>query len=299
MSTVIVSDFPPWLAAILISKLLLYIAYAASVGGIAATLMVQRYKPQHLRFLDYAFSGVILGLIAASINFFLQVGSFSESGFAGMWDSTYLEILWQSGVGTSYQLRLIGWAGLLTLLIILRFNSLLVKPIAYLYLATSLLIAASFTQVGHTAEQDTWVRLALVLHIFIAMWWIGFLYPLRHCCQEFSPNTLQLLMRQFGKQASILIALLLLAGIGVSYILEQSFENLFSSSHGNVLLLKLGIVAAILALAARHKLRLVPTLTNHQSALSLQRSIGIEMGFAFLILIITAILSTLVGPSYL
>jgi len=36
----------PWLIAIFSSKLLLYIAYAMSVGGIAATFMIQRYKPQ-------------------------------------------------------------------------------------------------------------------------------------------------------------------------------------------------------------------------------------------------------------
>jgi putative copper resistance protein D len=216
-----------------------------------------------------------------------------------MWDQIYIEILWQSGAGMSYKLRLAGWLGLLTLLIAMRFNSALTKPLTLIYLGTSLLIAASFTSIGHTAEQVIWVRLALVLHIFIAMWWVGFLYPLRSWCGEFPTNTLQLLMHEFGKQASILVVLLLLAGVGISYVLEGSFENLFSSAHGNILLLKLGVVAGILALAAYHKTRLVPAVIDKKSALALQLSISIEMGIALLILIITAALSTLVGPSHL
>lgn len=293
------SEFSPWLVAIFFSKLVLYITYAMSVGGVSAIFMIQRYRPQRLPFFGYAMVGVILGLMVASMSFLLQVGSFAESGLAGMWDRTYLEILWQSGVGVSYQLRLIGWFGLLILLFVLRLNTKAAKPIALLYLLVSLIIAASFTWVGHTAEQAIWVRLALALHLFIAMWWVGFLYPLRQWCQVFPVNTLQLLMHEFGKQASVLVALLLLAGVGVAYTLEQSIENLFFSSHGNILLLKLGGVAAILGLAALHKLRLVPSLTNSQSALALRRSISIEMGIAMLILIITAVLSTLVGPSHL
>lgn len=291
-------EFTPWLIAIFSSKLLIYIAFAMSVGGVSAILMIQPYKPQTLPFLGYAGSGVLLGLIMASVDFFLQVGSFAESGLMGMWDQTYFDVLWQSSVGTSYKLRLAGWSTLLLLLVVLRFNSAVAKPISYLYLAVSLVIAASFTWVGHTAEQAVWVRIALTLHIFIAMWWVGTLYPLRQWCQAFPTNTLQYLMHEFGKQASFLVTILLLAGAAISYSLEDGFESLLNSSHGNILLLKIGIVAGILMLAAIHKFRLVPRLNTHSAALALQRSISIEMGLALLILIVTAALSTLVGPSH-
>ncbi len=293
------SDISPWLASIFISKLLLYITFAMSVGGVSAALMIQQYQFKKTPFLSYALTGVVLGLVFSSIDFLLQVGSFAESGFSGMWDKMYMEILWQSGVGITYKLRLAGGFGLLVLLIAIRFKSVLTKPVAYTYLAVSLLIAASFTWIGHTAEQATWVRSALVLHIFIAMWWVGFLYPLRVCCQALTGDELKKLMHEFGKQASYLVALLLVAGVAISYVLEGSFTTLFTSTHGNILLVKLGAVAAILAIAAYHKLRLVPSLTDHQSALTLKRSISIEMGIALLILIITAALSTLAGPSHI
>lgn len=292
------NDISLWLVAIFVSKLLLYIAYAMSIGGVAASLLIQRHKPRIQPFLAYSTFGVIIGLFVASIDFFLQVGSFSESGLAGMWDPIFIEVLWQSGVGTSYQLRLIGWIIFGLLLIIMYFYASTIRALSFLALLVSILIAASFVWIGHTAEKAIWVRLALVLHIFIAMWWVGLLYPLRSWCKELTANTLQQLMHEFGNQASYLVALLLLAGVGISYALEGSVMAFFTTDHGNLLLLKLGVVAGILSIAAYHKLRLVPSLTNNKIALKLQFSISVEMGIALLILIITAALSTLVGPTH-
>lgn len=290
-------DISPWLVAIFSSKLLLYIAFSMSLGGVSAMLTMQNYKPHSMPFIHYATLGALLGVIVASLDFFLQVGSFADEGIVGMLDKTYIEVLWQSGVGQSYQLRLLGWGGILLLLLGLRLAPLFARSISIFCLLLSVAVASSFTLVGHNAEQALWVRLALVLHIIVAMWWIGMLYPLRHWCTELPSNTLKGFMHQFGVQASFLVGLLLVAGVAISYILEDSFANLINSLHGNVLLLKVTSVGAILSLAAIHKLRLVPSLESDDSVLKLKHSIGIEMGIALLILVITAVLSTLVGPS--
>jgi len=290
------TDLSPWLVATFSSKILLYIAYAMSVGGVAATFLIQRYKPQHLPYTAYTLWGVILGIVTSSLYFFIQVGAFSESGFSGMWDTTYIGILWETGVGLSYKLRLAGWFGVLLLIMAMRLNTTYIKPLSLITLLVTLLIAMSFSLVGHAAEQAPWVRIALVLHVFIAMWWIGLLYPLGQWCREFPANTLRLLMHEFGKHAVFMVALLLIAGGGISYAVEGSFEALFNSPHGNILLLKLGVVAAILSLAALHKFRLVPGLETVQSVKALQFSISLEIGFALVILVITAALSTLFGP---
>lgn len=292
------NDISLWLVAIFFNKILIYIAFAMSIGGDAATLMIQRYKPGYRPFFVYTVWGVVIGLVASSIDFFLQVGSFSESGLAGMWDPDYVDILWQSGVGMSYKLRLFGWLGLALLLTITYFYASTTKILSALTLAILFIIATSFIWVGHTAEQIIWVKLALVLHVFIAMWWIGSLYPLRFCCIELTPDILQRLMHEFGKQASILVVILILTGIGISYALEGSVMAFFTTKHGNMLLLKLGVVAAILSIAAHHKLRLVPSVVCEKTAYKLQLSINVEMGISLLILIITAALSTLVGPAY-
>lgn len=291
------NDFAPWLSAIYFNKLLLYCAFAMTVGGVSANLMFQRYEPQQLPFFSYATWGCVLGLIAASLGFLFQVGQFAESGLSGMWDASYVSILWQSSIGLSYQLRLAAWSALIIILIVLRLNTKLIKPLSIAYLVISLSIAASFTLVGHTSEHALWVKLALVLHIFCAMWWVGSLYPLRHWCQSLPINTVQVLMREFGKQASVLVAILLIAAAVVSFILVSNIGNLFNSPHGSFLLVKIIIVALLLAIAARHKFSLVPSLINRKTASHLRISITIEMAVAAIILVITAALSTLVGPS--
>jgi len=105
-------------------------------------------------------------------------------------------------------------------------------------------------------------------------------------------------MVEFSQQAMYLVGLLVIAGVGISYHLEGSFSNLLFTGHGNLLLLKLATVAAILGLAAYHKFRLVPQLTNRRAVFDLKRSITIEMGIGFLILLVTAVMSTATGPAY-
>jgi putative copper resistance protein D len=105
-------------------------------------------------------------------------------------------------------------------------------------------------------------------------------------------------MVEFGKQAMFIVGLLVIAGGIISYHLEGSFSNLLDTGHGNLLLLKIGTVAAILAIAALHKFAYVPALSNGKSTAALKRSITIEMCIGFLILVITAVMSSVTGPAY-
>ena len=106
-------------------------------------------------------------------------------------------------------------------------------------------------------------------------------------------------MELFGRCAAVIVPLLLLAGFVIAYQLVGSFDLLFGSDYGQLLLLKLMMVAAILSLAALHKWRLVPALNsdnNVQARAILAKSIIVEICLALLILSITTVLSTLVGP---
>jgi len=64
------------------------------------------------------------------------------------------------------------------------------------------------------------------------------------------------------------------------------------------LIFKLASVAAILFIAAKHKLRLVPSLTSLQAVQTPKHSITIKMIIGFVILLITAALSSLTGLAY-
>ena len=287
-----------WIAAIVLNKLLIYIALAMTVGGLAGMFTVSRYRDRRIPFIKYLPLGCLLGLIAVSLGFFLQVGSFAEEGISGMWNADYAGILWNSGVGKSYKFQLLGWCLVISTMIMMWIKPVYVHLFAALGLIFVFIIAVSFTLTGHTAEAPIWVRGALALHVVAAMWWIGSLYPLRSACNALGVSNLRSLMVEFGKQAMFLVGLLVIAGGVISYHLEGSFSNLLNTGHGNLLLLKLGTVAVILSLAAVHKFRYVPKLSSAESVTTLKRSITIEMVIGFIILVITALMSSVTGPAF-
>lgn len=287
-----------WVLSIVIIKLLIYIALAMTLGGLAAMFTLSRYTDRQIPFINYLPLGCLLGLITVSISFLLQVGSFAEEGVSGMWNTDYVSILWDSGAGQSYRLQLLGWCLVVLMMIITWLKPASTHRFAALGMIGTFIIAVSFTLTGHTAEAPVWVRIALVLHVIAAMWWIGSLYPLRSACDVLAVPNLQSLMVEFGKQAMFIVSLLVIAGVIIAYHLEGSFGNLLQTRHGNLLLLKLAIVAVILSIAAVHKFRYVPTLSTPESTAVLKRSITKEMWIGALILLITAVMSSVTGPAY-
>lgn len=292
------SNFSVWILATILIKLLIYIAFAMTVGGLAGMFTLSRYRDRQIPFIHYLPLGCLLGLIAVSVRFFLQVGSFAELGLAGMWNSDYAEILWHSGVGQSYRWQLMGWCLIVFMMLMIWLKPALTHLFTTLSFIGVLMIGASFTLTGHTADAPIWVRVALSLHVVMAMWWIGSLYPLRSACDVLNIPNLKSLMVEFGELAMFLVSLLVVAGIGVAYHLEGSFSNLIDTGHGNILLLKFGTVIAMLLIAALHKLHLAPSLATLESAKSLKRSITKEMWIGFVILLLTAVMSTVTGPAF-
>ena len=287
-----------WVATIVLNKLLIYIALAMTVGGLAAMFTASRYQNRQIPFNYYLPIGCLLGLMAVTFGFLLQVGSFAEEGISGMWDMDYAKILWNSGVGKSYKFQLLGWCLVISTIIMMWIKPIYCHLFAALGMIFVFIIAISFTLTGHTAEAPIWVRIALALHVVAAMWWIGSLYPLRSACDALGVSNLQSLMVEFGKQAMFLVGFLVIAGGIISYHLEGSFSNLLNTDHGNLLLLKLGTVAVILSIAAVHKFCYVPQLSSPESIATLKRSITIEMFIGFVILVITALMSSVTGPAY-
>ena len=83
----------------------------------------------------------------------------------------------------------------------------------------------------------------------------------------------------------------------MSWELLDSPFDLIHTGYGVVLLVKLVLVAAILAVAAINKLVLVPSMLASVSISRLQTSIRVELAIAAAILIVTSYLSTVVGPA--
>ena len=106
-------------------------------------------------------------------------------------------------------------------------------------------------------------------------------------------------MFRFGKSASYAVFALLAFGIVLAFSLFDSLEQVFFSAYGQVFLIKTALVSGLLLIAANHKLRLVPALLKEPAAnRKLANSIKFEILIGVLVLTITTILTTYVGPTH-
>jgi putative copper resistance protein D len=103
-------------------------------------------------------------------------------------------------------------------------------------------------------------------------------------------------MERFGKQASVMVSLLLIAGLLLAIQLVGGLDALLFTNYGQTILVKLLLVICVMKIAATHKLKLVPQLKNSDGRKTLSKSISIEMFVAIAILSVTAVLTSIVGP---
>lgn len=257
----------------------------------------------------HALWAIALASIATVGNFFVQVGAIAENGASGMWDATFVKILWQMSIGDATIFLLIGLsiALLMCSLYLLRDtrgnNWLVATKFTILQLAlftaSSLLLAASFIFVGHTVELAAPFKLLLGVHVVAIAWWMGALWPLYRACHALRRNQLHILMHKFGRHASITVAFLVTSGAIIGYQLTGSLAALFGTSYGQGFVIKPFLIGGIMLLALWHKMHLVPSLLNRPKAHQmLARSITVEMLLGIAIFLTTAVITTVTGPAH-
>ena len=160
-----------------------------------------------------------------------------------------------------------------------------------------MLVASSFALTGHVAERSWGAAALLTVHIMLTAWWMGSLYPLWLAGHRLPALQAHRVLERFGGLAVLAVLTLLGAGMALSYLLT-GWQNLLGSDYGFWLLLKLGLVALILLLAACHKWLLVPSLAHAPDSRVVKRSLLLEKLLGAAILAITTVLTTLVGPMH-
>lgn len=293
-----------WDIGSLLTRAFTLMAMVIVFGGIFCLYLTAQSGNQVRRhLLKYIKIGALAGIIASSLYFFIQVGAFNQSGLSGMFDTLMISILAQSGLGYAALFRFIAFFMILSLAIFknrlsqkkeLTFG----KVSLFIFTVAMLLIAYSFSLIGHVAELTLVAASAIGLHILAISLWVGSLYPLWYLCKHEEVLRLQKIMQRFGELAIIFVGVLLITGIFIVVQLLESTIELVTTSYGLTLLFKLTGVLALLFLGAMNKLKLVPRLTDEKGVVRLQRSIAMELGLALLVLIITAYLTTLVGLSH-
>jgi len=285
---------------VLISKWVIYLSVAAIIGG---TLMQHLIKDQQqlgsvvAKYIGY---GAIVGLFAVWINYFAQVGSFAETGLMGMFDAQMHAFLWPTQVGETVFWRLIGF-GLMLLVsrMMLHKNSYIRQFSVVLAISSSLLIAVTFTFIGHSTELGLIAQGLILIHVLVVASWIGAFYPLWKICNIDDNRVIKDVMDKFGRLGSVIVILVLFTGIGMIWMLFNNPNELLTSDYGIAVTIKLSLVGIILLIAACHKFILVPQLANTTKLnpkRTLQKSIGLEALVAVLILVTTTIFSSVLGP---
>ena len=279
-----------WAITAIIAKAVGYGAALLTMGG-PLFVLVFRSSSNDVRQLarKVAVIAALIGLAVLALRFGIRAARISGMGLSGAVDPMMLGFVWDSPLGAAAI-----WRGAGELLVV----ALLIRGIVGLSagLIGALLIAVSYTFVGHSLGDPRWLLASLLtLHLLAAAFWIGALLPLRHAVGQ--PEGARLLHR-FGNVASLTVALLVVVGLIFAWLMTGSFSNLLLTAYGWTLLAKLGVVSGLMALAALNKWRFVPALASGTPAAvpHLRRSIQIEAIAVLLILMATATLTSITTP---
>jgi putative copper resistance protein D len=295
-----------WEILNLLCKLSVYFGFASIAGGsLFLVLYSDGSRKTTNTVLIYCGIGGFFGFQGAGLSFLSQVGQVNDNGLTGMFDLSMSHMLLDTQLGdvTLYRLLGFGLAFLVSIFVFLRIQRLKTppKPIFYrrlftLYCFALMGLALSFRLMGHVSVLSTIAQLAIAVHVLAFGYWIGILFPLYMLAGVPDTNFVQLTLKRFGRHAILLLLLLGAAGGLLIWQLLDSWTELFDTAYGQSIVVKLLLVLFIMAISAFNKWRLVPKLNSEHGVQEFRRSVTIEGVVALAILLVTAYLSTVIGP---
>ena len=151
-----------------------------------------------------------------------------------------------------------------------------------------------------------WQTLVNPVHVLAGSLWIGTLFVLMTIAvpavlgsdqtHEDKALTIADLINAFSPLALISVAVLVLSGVVTAVRHLKFVAALWTTSYGITLVVKLCVVAIVLALGAWNWRRVRPSLGTHAASAKIQRSARLELAFAGLVLLITSVLVSLPSP---
>jgi putative copper resistance protein D len=174
-------------------------------------------------------------------------------------------------------------------------------------LAASLLTAPAWT--GHAGAAPgaagQFHLVADVLHLLAAGTWIGGLPPLAMllaatCRTKESgwTNVVTAAIRRFSLLGMASVSVLLATGIVNTWYEVGSFANLVETAYGRLIVLKVGLFAAMVAIAAVNRFHLTPRLAAVGMVRRLQRNSLAEAALGFAAVLVVGFLGTMAPASH-
>jgi len=258
-----------------------FLGYAGSLIANAELLRIRRLVP----------ACAVLAAAAGAAHIVMTAGSMSGEA-AGMWDGSLVRMIWQAGEGRALEIRVLGLS-LAALAVLMH------RPGAWSLLGAAM-AATSFAWTGHAQSLSPRVFPVILLgaHLLGVAFWMGALAPLSLVAREGDASRIAAVAARFSAAAVFVVAGLIAVAAPLLWMLLGGFAELWRSTYGRGIALKLAFVAGLLSLAAFNKLRLTPRLRlgDADAMRTLRNSIRLEMWLGVMVLAVTATLTTIAGP---
>src|SRR2546423_489843 len=167
---------------------------------------------------------------------------------------------------------------------------------------TALVLGITPALAGHAAASPKFTSLMILsdfLHALGGASWLGSLLvvmvvgvPLSLMLDGVERwSSIASLVNSFSPVALASVTVVVVSGLVASWVHLEHLSALWQTTYGQVLLLKLVLVAIALTIGAYNLRRVQPQLVNEVGAIRLARSTLLELAFGFLILLVTGFLT--------
>jgi copper transport protein len=275
---------------------LYFLALALLLGGLAFRLIVLRGPlPARVERRWYILTGlgVVATLEVGIAAFLLRAEDALQLPFGRLLYGDLAPIAGGTRFGTAFIAMTLGFA----LVAALLFLAWLLDATVLLWAAfvLGLGFASGLSLSGHSAADagSSWLSEgADWVHLSAASLWIGGLIQLAFCVWPLAPELRRAAFLRFSRLATVLIALVLSAGLYLSVLRLPHVHDLWTASYGHVLLVKLALVSVALAWGGFHHFFAAPALERGYGGIlaRLPRSLIGESAIGMAVLLAAAVL---------
>lgn len=268
---------------------LYFLSLALLVGGLGFRLLVAR-RPLPGRFFAVTGIGAFATLNVGIAAFLLRAEDALQLPFGRLLYGDLSPIA-KTRFGTAFIAMTLGFA-LVTAFLFLAWltdRDVLLWPAFLLGLG----FVSGLSLSGHSAADagSSWKsELADWAHISAACLWIGGLVQLVLVVWPLVPDARRAALLAFSRLATVCVGVLLLAGVYLSILRLPQLSDLWTTGYGQVLLVKISLVALAFAWGGLHRLVAVPVVAKGGTLPRLRASLLGESMVGMIVLLVAAIL---------